>query len=292
MKTDLSDGGSAIWSASETLYVRAWGTRGSVPVSGPSFQRYGGNTVCVEMRCGDSVLIFDAGSGIVPAGKVLKAEGCKQVQLLFSHCHYDHIIGLPYFAPIYDPEATVTISSGHLAGKMSTSEMIDQFMQPPWFPVTPKTCRSQINYRDFRAGDVLAPCPDVVVKTCQLDHPGGAIGYRVEWGGRIVAFITDTEHTPGTLDPNVLALIENADVFLYDASYTDEEMEKYKGFGHSSWQQGIRLARAANAKSVGFLHHSPWRTDHELDKMGRAASEEFAGAFVARDGQTMRFQAI
>lgn len=273
------------------LSVKFWGTRGSIPVSGPQFSRYGGNTISIEIRCGDDVLIFDAGSGIPPAGLALKAEGTRKIDLFFSHCHYDHIIGLPYFKPLYNRDCNVNIWSGHLAGTMSTAEMVREFMQPPWFPVDPKICQAHLGYGDFRAGDVLTPRPNITVRTGNLVHPGGAIGYRVEWGGRSVAIITDTEHEPGTLDPEVLRLIEGVDLFIYDCCYTDEEMEMFKGFGHSTWQQAIRLARAANAKGIAFIHHAPWRTDAELEEIDRLAAAEFPNSFSARDGQVMEFVA-
>ncbi|MFD1327596.1 MBL fold metallo-hydrolase [Mycoplana ramosa] len=278
--------------ANDVLSVRFWGTRGSIPVSGAQFSRYGGNTVCVEIRCGDNVLVFDAGSGIPPAGLAMKAENVDKVDLFFSHCHYDHIIGLPYFKPLYSPDCAVNIWSGHLAGVMTTCEMVCEFMQPPWFPVDPKICRAHLGYRDFRAGDVLEPRPGVTVQTGNLNHPGGAIGYRIEWNGRSVAMITDTEHVPGTLDPEVLRLIENVDLFIYDCCYTDEEMEIFKGFGHSTWQQAIRLARAANAKAIAFIHHAPWRTDAELEQIDRLAAAEFPTSFSARDGQVLEYATV
>lgn len=267
--------------------VRFWGVRGSLPVSGSEFQIYGGNTICIEMQCGDHRLIFDAGSGILPAGRALRAEGISNTHLLFSHCHYDHIIGLPYFALLFDPECSVTLWSGHMAGLMTTRDMMSQFMRPPWFPVEPAICGANLSFRDFHPRDVLEPFPGVSISTGLLTHPGGAIGYRVEWQGKIVAMITDTEHVPGTLDPVVLDLIRDADLFLYDCTYTDAEMPRHAGFGHSSWQQAVRLAEAANVKSVGLIHHLPSRTDHDLDAIAQSLWKVFPTGFAARDGQVV-----
>ncbi|TIR52197.1 MAG: MBL fold metallo-hydrolase, partial [Mesorhizobium sp.] len=200
--------------------VRFWGVRGSISVSGPEFSRYGGNTSCIEMRCGKHMLLFDAGSGLGLAGRAFRASGVTDFELFFTHCHYDHIIGLPAFKPIYDRSVKVRLWSGHLAGRMTTRQMVDEFMRPPWFPAKLDICKASIDCRDFVSGDVLRPREGVVVRTGSLNHPGGCIGYRVEWGGRIVAVITDTEHEPGKLDQAVLDLIEDADLVIYDCTYT------------------------------------------------------------------------
>jgi phosphoribosyl 1,2-cyclic phosphodiesterase len=271
----------------DAFRIRIWGSRGSVPVCGEAFRIFGGNTACVEMRCGDQVLIFDAGTGLVPAGRALKLEGATTAQLFLSHSHYDHIMGLPFFSMLYDPRAVVAIWSGHLAGKMTTSEMLGDFMQPPWLPIGPEVFKARVTTHDFNAGDKLRPHPDLVIKTAMLNHPGGAIGYRVEWGGRSVAILTDLEHTPGVLDPEVLALIKGCDLFLYDSTYFEEEMECYRGYGHSSWQHAILLAQEAKVGQVAFIHHEPCRTDAVLQNAEAQAKAMFSGAFFARDGQVI-----
>ncbi|RWM96795.1 MAG: MBL fold metallo-hydrolase [Mesorhizobium sp.] len=269
--------------------VRFWGVRGSISVSGPEFSRYGGNTSCIEMRCGKHMLLFDAGSGLGLAGRAFRASGVTDFELFFTHCHYDHIIGLPAFKPIYDRSVRVRLWSGHLAGRMTTRQMVDEFMRPPWFPAKLDICKASIDCRDFVSGDVLRPREGVVVRTGSLNHPGGCIGYRVEWGGRIVAVITDTEHEPGKLDQAVLDLIEDADLVIYDCTYTEDEMEDRRGNGHSTWQQGVKLCEAAGARGLGLFHHDPTRTDEQLDEIEKLAKARFAGAFAARDGQTLKF---
>ncbi len=256
-------------------------------VCSDEFRQFGGNTICIEVRCGDHVLIFDAGSGLPNAAKALAAEGVKDFNLFFSHCHYDHICGLPHFKPMYLPGFTIGFWSGHLAGAMTTREMIYGYIRPPWFPVAPDICRASMSTVDFKAGDVLEPFPNLSIKTGALVHPGGAIGYRVEWGGRSFAMITDTEHTPGELDPVVMDLIRDVDLFLYDTTYLEDEIETYRGYGHSTWEQAVKLAQAAGAKRVGFMHHSPTRTDAELSEIGEMAAKRFEGAFCAYEGQTI-----
>lgn len=267
--------------------VRLWGVRGSLPVSGPQAQGFGGNTICIEMRCGDHVLFFDAGTGLRPAGVALRAEGVRDATLFFSHSHYDHIMGLPFFKPLYDPQMTVTIWSGHLAGRMTTAAMVADLMRAPFFPIGPEKFAARVAMRDFVPGDVIEPCPGVVVRSAPLDHPGGSVGYRVEWGGRAVAVVTDTEHQPDVLDPGVLGLMRGADLALYDASFGDDEFTLCRGWGHSTWQHGLRLAEAAGVQRLGLIHHAEWRTDAQLADLEVTASARFKGAFCGRDGQVI-----
>ncbi|MEY9101665.1 phosphoribosyl 1,2-cyclic phosphodiesterase [Sinorhizobium fredii] len=271
----------------DTFRVKFWGVRGSLPVSGEQFLRYGGNTPCIEVRCGTEVLIFDAGSGLREAGLSLMSEGVSEFDVFFTHTHYDHIIGLPYFKPIYRCSSAVRFWSGHLHGKMSTAEMIDEFMRPPWFPVGPGICQASLDTVDFRPGETLSPRKDVTVRTMSLVHPGGCVGYRVDWGGRAVALIYDTEHEPGILDPELLEFIAGADLMVYDCTYLESEMAAYRGYGHSTGIHGSRLAMAAGIPRLAMFHHDPSRSDAALAAMEQEVQAFFAGAFAARDHQVI-----
>nr|WP_237352004.1 MBL fold metallo-hydrolase [Rhizobium sp. ACO-34A] len=271
----------------DKMKVTVWGTRGSIPVSGPHFSRYGGNTTCVELRCGNEVLIFDCGTGIIPAGARLKAERIANLNLFLTHSHYDHIMGFPFFGPFHCPDVRVSVWSGHLEGNMTTRQIVEGLLRPPYFPVGLEIMKASLTFRDFLPGDILTPVPGIVMRTAKLTHPGGAVGYRIEWQGKIFALITDTEHIPGVLDPNVLSLIDHADLFLYDSTFGDEDMEHVRGIGHSSWQQAIRLAEAANTASVGFIHHAFTHTDDDIDDISARARQMFPSAHVFSDGQSM-----
>ncbi|WP_018237042.1 MBL fold metallo-hydrolase [Ensifer sp. BR816] len=271
----------------DTFRVKFWGVRGSLPVSGEQFLRYGGNTPCIEVRCGAEVLIFDAGSGLREAGLSLMSEGVSEFDVFFTHTHYDHIIGLPYFKPIYRCSSAVRFWSGHLHGQMSTAEMINAFMRPPWFPVSTGICQASLDTIDFRPGETLSPRKDVSVRTMSLVHPGGCVGYRIDWGGRAVALIYDTEHEPGILDPALLDFIAGADLLVYDCTYLESEMDAYRGFGHSTGIHGSRLAMAAGVPRLAMFHHDPSRTDAALAAMEQEVQAFFAGAFAARDGQVI-----
>lgn len=267
--------------------VKFWGTRGSIPVSGDDFVRYGGNTPCLEVRCGEHILIFDAGSGIMGAGQSLLGESVSDINVFFSHCHYDHIIGLPFFKPIYNPAITVTFWSGHMAGQMTTGEMIRKFISPPFFPINVEICTATLKFSDFHAGEIITPKPGIVIKTFTLNHPGGCIGYRVEWAGKALALVFDIEHEPGILDPTALALMEGADVVVYDSAFTEAEMQRYRGFGHSTWEQGVKLMQASGAKKLVLFHHAPSRTDSEMALLERLAQEAFPDTVAGFDGMVL-----
>lgn len=272
--------------------VKFWGVRGSLPVSGAEYAHFGGNTICVEVICGGQSLLFDAGSGLPFAGRALDQNKNTSVNLFMSHFHYDHIIGLPFFCPLFNPGASVTLWSGNLAGEMTTRQVMQQIMRPPFFPVSPDICSARVGCNDFVAGDVIELSDGIKVKTGLLNHPGGAIGFRIEWMGQVVAIITDTEHKPGELDRTVLSLIENADLFIYDGAFEDAEMTKFSGFGHSTWQQAVRLARAANVRQTAIFHHSPMRTDEMLFAMEQRAKTDLDSIFFARDLQTVEIRPL
>ncbi|MDW9791398.1 MBL fold metallo-hydrolase [Sinorhizobium meliloti] len=271
----------------DTFRVKFWGVRGSLPVSGEQFLHYGGNTPCIEIRCGKEVLIFDAGSGLREAGLSLMSEGVSEFDVFFTHTHYDHIIGLPYFKPIYRCSSAVRFWSGHLHGTMSTAEMINEFMRPPWFPVGTGICQASLDTVDFRPGETLSPRKDVSIRTMSLVHPGGCVGYRIEWGGRAVALVYDTEHEPGTLDPVLLDFIAGADLMIYDCTYLESEMPTFRGYGHSTGMHGSQLAKAAGVTRLAMFHHDPSRTDAALAAMEQEVQAFFSGAFAACDRQVI-----
>ena len=161
-------------------------------------------------------------------------------------------------------------------------------MSAPLFPIPIDIFAAKLSFRDFSAGEVLQPHPGITLRTGPLNHPDGATGYRVEYNGKSAAYITDTEHRPGELDPNILRLVERADVMIYDATYTDEEYPSRRGWGHSTWQEAVRLANAAQVGTLVIFHHDP---DHDDDFMDRVAAEAEAarpGTIVAKEGLVLR----
>ena len=271
-----------------TFSVRFWGVRGSIACSGPRTVRYGGNTSSLVVRCGGRMLLFDGGTGLrylgISLANAAPASPPLDADLFLTHTHFDHVAGLPFFKPFFRPENRFRLWAGHLAEGMTLRRVLGEFMMSPLFPVPPQVFRARMEYREFRAGETLRPGDGVALRTAVLNHPDGATGYRVEYGGRSVCYLTDTEHVPGAPDRNILELIAGADLVIYDSMYTDAEYETYVGWGHSTWQEGVRLCRAADAKRLAVFHHDPEHDDDMLDGVAREVARELPGSIVARDG--------
>jgi phosphoribosyl 1,2-cyclic phosphodiesterase len=268
--------------------VRFWGVRGSIACPGPDTVRYGGNTSCVEIRCGSHLMVFDGGTGLRLLGNELIHGGKPaDLDLFYSHTHFDHICGLPFFAPCYDGQSKIRIWAGHLNGK-GIEAVLNNMMIAPLFPIPMGIFTAKIEFMDFTAGQVLVPHPGIRLSTGLLNHPNDATGYRLEYGGKIVTYITDTEHRPQGLDPNVLKLIDHADVMIYDASYTDAEYLEHRDWGHSTWEEGVRLANAAAVKTLVIFHHDPGHDDDFMDQVAADAATARPGTIVAQEGLVLR----
>ena len=264
-----------------------WGTRGSIASSGPETLRYGGNTSCVEIVCGKRQLIFDAGTGLRKLGQKIAAEKPQEIDLFLTHTHLDHIIALPFFAPFYMDNVVSRVWAGHLLPDYTLKQILSDMMQAPLFPIPPETFRSRMRFIDFKAGETLHPSVEISLKTAPLNHPNRACGYRVEFDGRSICYITDTEHYPEGRDETVLELVRGADIMIYDSTYTDEEYPQFVGYGHSTWQEGCRVADAAEVKTLVLFHHEPSHHDDKMDEIAAAAAERRPGTLVAREGMVL-----
>ncbi|MHA1597540.1 MAG: MBL fold metallo-hydrolase, partial [Alphaproteobacteria bacterium] len=208
--------------------------------------------------------------------------------LLLTHTHWDHINGFPFFTPAYDPKRSIHIMAGHLSERDGGIQgALSAQMDSPMFPVPLEAMQAQLRFEDFTAGDSFDLYDDVHVRTAPLNHPNGATGYRIEFEGNSVCYITDTEHKAGELDQNILGLIENTDLMIYDSMYTEEEYASKVGWGHSTWNEGVKLCREANAKQLAIFHHEPDHDDDFMDGLEAEAHKEWNKCFVAREGMTV-----
>lgn len=266
------------------MIIRFWGTRGGIAVPGPDTLKYGGNTACVEVCCGPHRVILDAGTGLRPLGDALMASGTVvDADLLLSHVHLDHIIGLGFFAPLYEAGTRLRLHAGNLS-QQALHQALSTSLSAPLMPDLLGVARAGLTIRAFHAGAAFALHPGLDVTTAALNHPGGVIGYRIMWGGKSVVYVTDTEHTPNTPDPHVALLAKGADLLIYDASFTDAELPSRQGWGHSTWQEGVRVADAAGVGRLVLFHHSSGRRDSDLDIIAAAADHARPGTIAASEG--------
>ncbi len=272
------------------IQVKFWGVRGSIATPSADHMKYGGNTSCVEIVLNDRIIILDAGTGVRMLGQCLLSRDIKDYLFLQSHTHWDHINGFPFFAPVYCSDVNIEIHAGHLAACGGIKQVLSSQMCQPTFPVPFEELSANISFKDFQAGANFSLGDGIEVRTAPLNHPDGGTGYRIESDGMAICYVTDTEHTPGKLDENILGLIEGADLVIYDSTYTDEEYPKFAGWGHSTWQEGIRLCKAAGAKKLAIFHHDPSHDDVFMDEVARQAQQEWSGAMVAQEGTCLEFE--
>lgn len=270
------------------LRIKFWGVRGSIACASPEHMKYGGNTSCIEVQAGEHVFVMDAGTGIRNFGNVLHSLDIRSTHLLLTHTHWDHINGFPFFTPAYDPNRSIHIMAGHLGKKDGGIHgALSAQMDTPMFPVPLEAMQAKMRFDDFEAGDHFNLYSDVTVRTAPLNHPNGATGYRIEYDGKSVCYITDTEHVPGQPDQTVLGLIEGSDLVIYDSTYTEEEFPSKVGWGHSTWNEGVALCRAANVKRMAIFHHDPAHDDVEMERIEGEARAVWKDCFAARDGLTV-----
>lgn len=273
------------------MRVRFWGVRGSVPTPGPSTVRYGGNTVCVEVRLGDDTcVILDAGTGLRELGKALATERYRdKIHMFITHGHWDHIMGLPFFGPVYAKDTTIVIHPTTERGILGTRDpiMFDTAHFPVAFADLPATIERVENLGVHRIGSAT-------VRHVELNHPGGATGFRIddEADGTSVVYLTDNELNPpqgarSSID-DLAAFAEGATLLVHDAQYLPADMPAKRGWGHSVVDEVIDLAKRASVETLALHHHDPDRDDDALDQIAANAEAWVKGSgiasVVAREG--------
>ncbi len=273
------------------MKVRFYGCRGSTPVCERPFQEYGGNTTCVLLTFDNGrIAILDAGSGLRNLGKDLIASGHRQQGTIFiglSHFHLDHIQGFPFFAPAYDRSRHFTLCAfGCGASTKNIRGIFAGQMQQEYFPVSLDEMGASFAFHE-PAGDGFVE-GETRVTSYRHNHPGGAFTYRIESRGKVLVFCTDIEHGE-MIDPKIVELSEGADLLIHDAQYTPDELPRKRGWGHSSWEQAVDVARQAGVKRLALTHHDPDHDDAFLRKIDDQCRRHFSHAFLARDTMEIEF---
>lgn len=271
-------------------YIKFWGVHGSLPRPGLAYAKIGGNTSCLEIRCGKELIIIDAGTGIYELGGLLalrQAQGERvRATLLFSHYHWDHVIGLPFFLPIYNSKASFT-----LIGRKGLKLALNNLLKAPNFPVKLSDFKANIKLKEIRPSKFNIG--QIKVEAFEANHPNGAFGYKFTFpSGRTFVHISD--NGPMFNDGRLIDKIKGADYLSHDAQYLAEEYASKKQFGHSPYQYVIDIAKQGGVKNVILFHHDPMRTDKgvlKIESSARKLSKKIglkAKVFAAREGMIIR----
>ena len=270
-----------------------WGVRGSTPTVDPATWRYGGNTPCLELIAPDGTqFILDCGTGLRMLGSRWAAPNggkAPETQILVTHYHWDHIQGIPFFSPLYVENNEFHFYSfrSKYLGRDSLKQVFEAQMALPYFPVDMSAMSAKRKFKEVDGGDSFKVGENKVTARW-LNHPQGCLGFRVETPAGTVAYATDNEPGDAKLDENLRELAAGADIFINDAQFTPEQLETTrKGWGHSSWLEGTKVARQMEAKTLVLFHHDPDSTDRMVDSILRQAREEFGSVFAASEGMVI-----
>lgn len=268
----------------ERWNIQIWGTRGSFPAVGADFQAYGGNTSCISVDTGDALVVLDAGSGLVSLGEALLCQNRKRADILISHLHLDHIMGLFPFPPLHDRQAKL-----HLYGSPNTVRELAHLVEPPLWPVGLTDCQASVQLHEVWAGRPFSlaggAAPGLTLSTMGGSHPGGCAYFRMEREGRSLVYALDCE-LAGETAPRLTEFAREADLLVWDASFVPGAQRP--GWGHSTWEEGAALGRAAGVKQVLMTHYSSGCTDGVIQKQERLALESDRRCVFAREGMVIR----
>ncbi len=270
------------------LQVRFFGVRGSVPTPVRENLGFGGNTTCLELRGPDrDLVVIDGGTGVRSLGASLTEEfGGQNLNLhfLMTHFHWDHIQGLPFFAPFFNSSNRITFHSAK--SPESAREILEGQMMSPYYPISFDFLSAA---REFAmVGEQAVRHGSITIQAFPLNHPQGASGYRIECGGAVIVHASDLEHGHPRLDSVIREYAQDADVLVYDAQYSPEEYLSKKGWGHSTWLEATQVARDARVKHLILFHHDPSHDDTAVSQLVQEARRHFENTDAAREGWTVR----
>ena len=264
--------------------VTFWGVRGSNPTPDRDKMIYGGHTSCVSLHTIDNeLLVFDMGTGLKNLGEMLinDLQSPKTIHIILSHYHWDHMIGLLSFKPLFTEGFTI-----HFYGKkdkMDVEEIINYMMNPIFWPVNFSDFKAKLNFHTIENED-LQITNSINIKTKPHGHPNGALSFRVKINNKVFIYITDCEHPNLRLNEDLIQLAQDSDILIHDAHFTKHDLLNHKGWGHSSWEQAIQMAKKTNTKELILFHHNPLYNDEQLQKIESMAQKLFQKTTSAKQG--------
>lgn len=276
----------------KTWNVNVWGVRGSFPTPDAHFLLYGGNTSCISAECEDSLIVFDAGSGLIQLGNSLSKKGRTRIDILLSHLHVDHVMGLFQFKLLYNQDARIHLyGSSEVKGQLL--RQLETLVGAPYWPVGLSNCPAHIEVHEICPEETffLAGQPneanDIRIHTLRGNHPGQSLLYRLETKDTSIVYALDCE-----IDDDMFSSLKEfsrgSDLIIWDANFTKEDSKKHKGWGHSSWEQGIAFCQSANIKKILMTHYSPEYLDDFLKNEENKAKQASIMCYFAKEG--MRIQ--
>lgn len=270
------------------MHIQFWGVRGSISVSGTKYLRAGGNTSCVEVLHSGERLILDGGTGLRALGDAIGREPISAT-ILFSHVHWDHIQGVPFFAPAFHSGSRLTLA-GAARDEGSLRDALCAQMQAPSFPISLNALRAKLDFLDLHAGRSFT-VGAFRITPMDMNHPNGVLAFRIEAGGRSLVYATDLEHG-GPIDARLIELASGVDLLIHDAQYTCDEYHgrrgpSRRGWGHSTWREAVEAAQQAGVGRLALFHHDPQRDDDQLAVIEEQARQSFPAVFAAREGEVV-----
>jgi len=251
-------------------YLKFWGTRGSSPVSGAQYKQFGGNTSCLEVRYGSSLAIIDAGTGILQLGNQLLREEIRDIQLFFSHLHWDHVIGFPFFKPLYHPDTKITLWTPRGKGR-APKQLFEQLFAEEFFPVSFDRLQAKLDFR------TIEPRESVEIGSLEIDfqpthHPYATFGFAITTPREVIGYVSDNELPSSSKeggDAGLAKFFQQCDLWVHEMQYTQEEHVERRGWGHSSPQGVLALLQKIRPARWLVTHHDPDHSDRDLKQLER-----------------------
>jgi len=257
------------------MLVRSWGSRGSISVSGKEYLKYGGETSCIEIQTSSGdLIILDAGSGIRKLGNRLMEDKPQVINIFFTHAHWDHLSGFPFFKPVHATFSKINVYGPEMT-QDSVRNILSKAMKAPYFPVELEDINGDVHFREI-VGKAIQ-IGSASVETIALNHTNEGVGYKITDNGKTFVFLTDNEltheHEGGASLEEYIEFSRGVDLLFHDAEYTPEDYKHTKGWGHSVYIDTVNMAIEAGVKTLGLFHHNQDRTDEGVDKILKHSKE-------------------